>query len=396
MADPVPDPSLVPSTGVPDLDRALDSLYWGDNVVWELEEGAGIEPFYAAIVDTAAGYDLASFVVLEHDPDEIRARYPGLEVVDARKGTALDAPEPLLAEIRRRSHATHRDLVLFDSLEAMAARWGEDAALRFFTRTCPLLLEFGAIAYWALAPAEHPQATRREIEEVTQCVVAVGEGRLRVVKAEGRPAGMEGSVFRYRVREGRPELAAAPAAARLGAALRAVRINRGLSQSEIARLAGVSPSAVSQAERGQRGLSLETLLQLTGKLSITLDELLRGDVAPGYRLARRHEPHERAEGRVLPLLDNPAAGLRAYLVRVAPGDTVVPPAGHKGIELVAVASGLVQVLLASGRPVLRTGETLLAERTPIKGWRNLSESEAMVFWILRDETGAALPVRDRL
>ena len=23
-----------PSTGVPDLDEALDGLYWGDNVVW--------------------------------------------------------------------------------------------------------------------------------------------------------------------------------------------------------------------------------------------------------------------------------------------------------------------------------------------------------------------------
>jgi quercetin dioxygenase-like cupin family protein len=144
---------------------------------------------------------------------------------------------------------------------------------------------------------------------------------------------------------------------------------------------------VSQAERGQRGLSLETLLELSGKLNLTLDELLRGEVAPGYRLGRRHDPHERAEGRVLPLLDDPAAGIRAFVVRIPPGASASPPSGHKGTELVAVGSGLVQVSMGSGRSVLRSGETLLAERTGVTGWRNLSDREAMVFWILRDELG---------
>jgi transcriptional regulator with XRE-family HTH domain len=218
-------------------------------------------------------------------------------------------------------------------------------------------------------------------------VLAVGEDRLRVAKAEGRPATAEGNVLRYRVVEGVPELSAASAASRLGAALRAVRINRGLSQSEIARLAGVSPSAISQAERGQRGLSLETLLHLTGKLNITIDELLRGQVAPGYRLARRHDPHRRGEGRVLALFDDPGAGLRSYLVRLGPRASVSAPSAHKGVELVAVASGLVQVVLTSGRPVLRSGETLLAEQSGVQAWRNLGDTEAMAFWVLRDKSG---------
>ena len=94
------------------------------------------------------------------------------------------------------------DLVVFDSLEAMSERWGADTAQRFFTLSCPLLLELGAIAYWSLAPRAHSQAMRREIEGVTQCVVALQYGRLRVAKAEGRPPGIEGSVFRYRVEEG--------------------------------------------------------------------------------------------------------------------------------------------------------------------------------------------------
>lgn len=375
------------STGVRELDLALGGLFWGDNVVWELEEGTSAEPFYGAIAAHAASYHLAAYVTMTRSPEEVRAELPGLQAIDARAGSVLAQPAPLLTEIRTLCSPLERDLLLFDSLEAMARQWGVDTAQRFFTRCCPMLLEIGAVAYWSLTPSEHAAASRREVEEITQCVISIGDSRLRIVKAEGRPFGVQGSVFRYRAGGRQPVLEAAPAAARLGAALRAIRLQRHLSQSDLARLAGVSPSAVSQAERGQRGLSLETLLDLTARLGITLDELLRGEVTPGYRLARRHDPHRVADGKPLPLLDDPQAGLRAYLLRLPPGRTAELGFTHKGIELVAVATGLVQVVLASGRPVLRQGESLLAERSGISSCRNLSDREAMVFWILRDEAG---------
>ena len=64
--------------------------------------------------------------------------------------------------------------------------------------------------------------------------------------------------------------------------------------------------------------------------------------------------------------------------------TVEVPFAHKGTELVGVVSGLVQVLLSSGRPVLRRGETLLASRRGIDGWRNMGEGDAQCLWVLRD------------
>lgn len=373
------------STGIRELDLALGGLYWGDNVVWELEEGGSIEPFFQAIAALAPTYRFAAYVTLTRAPEEVREVLPELEVIDARPGSALAQPGPLLNEIRTVCVTAERGLLLLDPLEAMAQQWGADTAQRFFTRCCPMLLELGAIAYWSLAPGEYPPGLRREVEEVTQCVLALADGRLRIAKAEGRPFGVQGSVFRYQIANGHPTLEPAPAAARLGGALRAVRLQRHLSQSALARLAGVSPSAVSQAERGQRGLSLETLLDLTARLGITLDELLRGEVAPGYRLARRHDPHRKADGKPLALLDDPQTGLRAYLLRLPPRGVSELGFAHKGIELIAVASGLVQVVLATGRPVLRQGESLLAERSGITSCRNLSDHEAMVFWILRDE-----------
>ena len=145
------------------------------------------------------------------------------------------------------------------------------------------------------ATAPRSRRCGAEIAEVTQCVFALSEGRLRIAKAEARGPGVEGSVFRMRVEDGRPVLEAAPAAARLGTALRAVRTQRNLSQSDLARLLGISPSAVSQAERGRRGLSLETLLDACTKLDLTLDELLRGDVQP--RLPPRPPPRPAAARR---------------------------------------------------------------------------------------------------
>ena len=373
------------STGVATLDAALDGLYWGDNVVWETEGEAGIAPYYAAIYDERAAYDYAAYVVLDREPEEIHAAYPGLEVIDARATSPLGRPAPLLQAIYDRCDRVARSLLLFDPLDAMAARWGTDTARGFFVRCCPHLLEVGAIAYWTVGHGAPLARLRRDISEVTQCVFTLTDGRLRIAKAEARGPGVEGSVFRIRVDNGRPVLEAAPAAARVGTALRAVRMQRNLSQSDLARLLGISPSAVSQAERGRRGLSLETLLDVCTKLDITLDELLRGDVHPGYRLARRHDPRRRSDGRPLPLVDDRRAGLRAYLLTLPARGQATPHLTHKGVELVAVVSGLVQVLLESGRPVLRRGETLLAERTAVLGWRNLGDADATLFWILRDD-----------
>ncbi|MDP8909847.1 MAG: helix-turn-helix domain-containing protein, partial [Chloroflexota bacterium] len=360
--------------------------YWGDNVVWQVAGRVSAEPFFRAVVRRRRDYDHATYVTLDADPHDVAARFEGVDVLDARAGSPFARPGALLAEIEKRCRRFGQSLVLFEPLERMAEAWGGATASRFFTRCCPELLESGAIAYWSLTAAGSFRDLRRNVEDVTQCVFVLGDDRLRIAKAEGRRPGVEGSVFRVRVEDGLPVLTPAPVTARIGAALHALRVERQLTQSDLARLAGVTPSAISQAERGQRGLSLETLLALAGELNVTLDELLRGERESGYRLARRHEETRDGGARPMALLDDPRVGLRAYLVRVPPRATRAPHLTHKGPELVAVVRGLVQVVLATGRPVLRAGEALLAEQTGIVNWRNLGSTEATLFWVLRDET----------
>jgi transcriptional regulator with XRE-family HTH domain len=369
------------SSGVAPLDELLGGLFWGDNVVWEVARPAAGDPFYDAAA--AARYDVRIAIRLG-DSERPPA---GFEIIDARPGREHAQPAPLLRAIGVCCRRGERNLVLFPGLDAMAEQWGATVAEAFFVRCCPQLLGLGAVAYWTMPAGGAYPRLRRTVEEVTQCVFSVRDDRLRIAKAEGRPPGVEGTVFRLRIEHGRPQLTPAPIAARIGTALRAARLKRHLSQSDLARLVGVSPSSMSQAERGQSGLSLETLLELAGKLNMTLDELLRGELAAGYRLGRLRQPPRRGAStstQPIALLDDPEVGLRAYLIRIPARATVEPHLAHKGIELVAVASGLVQVLLATGRPVLRAGEALLAEDLPMTGWRNLSAGDAALFWILRD------------
>src|SRR6266849_5129428 len=373
-------------TGVAELDRALGGLYWGDNVVWVWEGGelSAQGLFYDAIARRREDFGRTGYVVASSDPAEVKARWPWIEILDARPGTPITSPRGLLGAVREFCvHARH-PLLLFDSLEPLSGRWGMRTASDFFGRCCPMLLDLGAIAYWSVPGASHYRTLHREIEQVTQCVIVVGEDRIRISKAEGRPPGVQGQLFRYVVQDGTLRLEPAQAVARVGAALRAYRLRRELSQSDLARLAGVSPSAISQVERGERGLSLETLLGLAGRLNITLDELLGGEVTPDYRIGRRRRLDDVSAGSVLPLLDDAEAGMRAYLVSMPRSATVEAPFTHKGAELVGVVSGLIQVLLSSGRPVLRRGETLLASRRGIDGWRNMGEGDAQCLWVLRD------------
>jgi transcriptional regulator with XRE-family HTH domain len=64
-------------------------------------------------------------------------------------------------------------------------------------------------------------------------------------------------------------------AARIGERLASLRADRGLRVTELARRAGVSPSLVSQIERGQSRPSVATLVALADSVGAPIDALFR-------------------------------------------------------------------------------------------------------------------------
>jgi transcriptional regulator with XRE-family HTH domain len=369
-------------SGLDDLDEILGGLLAGDNVVWVSNDPALCAHIEQLMLSAAPASEKAIYVsALATQAATRRSFGEDVIAVDARPGSRFS--EPILLEQTVYTAAKQgASRIVIDGLASFAQQWGTDRAIAFFKRLCPRLFDLGAIAYWRVPRAAVGNAGIEEIRKVTQCVFELDDKHLRVIKAEGHSALVQGRLFRVRIEEGTIQLHAERALGRLAEGLRRLRTERSLNQAELARLAEVSPSAISQVEAGQRGLSIDTLLTLTGELGIGLDELLENQERPEYLLARRNRGPALGDSRFL--LDDPSAGLRVYLVNLASGEKGAPPVRHKGAELVLVARGLVLVDLGSSSPAVRAGDAILAIKVPILSWRNLDPDPAVLFWILRD------------
>jgi transcriptional regulator with XRE-family HTH domain len=370
-------------SGVSDLDDLMDGLILGDNVVWVVDRTDILRRVEDAfLVEGVARGQPCSYVTASTDPARLRQRLgPAVSILDARARGAYGDPMVLERAIIEGSGGTPPGCVVVDSLDRFARRWGPGRAITFFSRVCPRLFDLGALAYWRVPRKDLSSSFIEQITQVTQCVLQVTDGHLRVVKAEGRQGSVQGRLLRVVLVDEGLHLEDERALGRVGRGLERLRQERNLTQTDLARLVNVTPSAISQAEAGRRGLSLDTLLVLCERLGIGLDDFLSTVPAAGYVLARR----ERASSAgTTALLDDPKAGLRAYLVRLGPEESATPPLQHKGTELVMVASGLVQVTIGPDTPVMRAGDAVLATRAGVSAWRNLLNEPALLFWVLRD------------
>jgi transcriptional regulator with XRE-family HTH domain len=369
-------------SGLDDLDKILGGLLAGDNVVWVSDDHSLCTLIERLMLSAAPSDERAVYVTALATEGEIRRTFgKELTVIDARSGSRFF--DPVLLEqtiVAAAKGGTSR--VVVDGLESFARQWGTDRAIGFFKRVCPRLFDLGAIAYWRVSRTSLGNAGIDEIAKVTQCVFELNRKHMHVIKAEGHPAMVQGRLFRVSTDENTIHLHTERALGRLAQGLRRIRAERSLNQAELARLAEVSPSAISQVEAGQRGLSLETLLNLTRELGMGLDELLENQERPEYVLARRNRGPELGDSRFL--LGDPSMGLRVYFVNLPARERGTPPVRHKGAELLLVARGLVLVDLGSSSPAVRAGDAILATKVPILSWHNLAPEPSVLFWILRD------------
>ncbi len=364
--------------GIPALDNLLSGIFWGDNVVFraahqDADTGAFIRAFA-----TAEGYSGAGVVMF----DSTRSMPDGTGEMIRIDASAPDVDALIQSVLAFGRELGAGGLIVFDDLADLVARFDEESARRFFLRVCPSLLRIGAVACWTLGCGVSDALTE-EIRRITQIVIRVEVEQIVITKAEARPLNAVGTVLSYYVEDGGiPSVEEISDASRLGAALGSMRAQRGLSQSQVARLAGVSPSAISQAERGQRGLSVSTLLRLATGLGMSLDELVVGQAEPGYRIRGRTAPHRGGASRIA-LVDGAEADYRLYEFRLDPGAHGSPPTHPRGTELVLLGQGLLMVTMTDGStPVIREGEALVAAGAGIADWHNLAEDQAIGFWLV--------------
>ena len=65
---------------------------------------------------------------------------------------------------------------------------------------------------------------------------------------------------------------------RLGERIREERLRRGLTQAQLAEAVDISNTYMGAIERGERCLTLDTLVRLVNRLSVTVDYLLADSV----------------------------------------------------------------------------------------------------------------------
>jgi transcriptional regulator with XRE-family HTH domain len=414
-----------PSTGIDPLDELLGGLRAGDNVVWQAADPADIEPFVHALLATARGTTPLAYLSLRLPPATVLDRFR--EVWDTQRFVLLDgwtgsphaAPDPArgagagsppLARVRRlkdpaEMEQVNRELAeieaelgpgaryVFDDLTSMQRLWGPEAALALFLRCCPRLYQQRTVAYWLVERDAHPPAFRSRLADITQVVLDLdpastgpGEQTLQVVKADGHPADVTGRSLRYVVGDdGEVEvLGSAPGTrAQIGQQVRAQRVAAGLSQAELARRIGVSPSALSQVERGRHGLSGETLTRLWAALGIPFGPAASPTSAP-YRLARRgaHQPLAPGAGLHGETVLQEPSGLAMHVLTFPGAGSGRRPFETKQRELLLILDGALELQLGQDTHTLQQGDAILLTAQPVTGWRNPAEEPARVLWLL--------------
>src|SRR5680860_25566 len=259
-------------TGTSSIDTLLGGLIPGDNVVWVGDSTAVWDAVEARFLEASANERPTLFVACT--ASDLRRELPaGVERFDASRASSRAWPGPLTDELEAYLLANPTCAVVVPGLVELAGRWGIAEAVAFFARICPTMLQTGALSYWWV-PASMGADVLDPVRQITQVMLEVRGEQLHVTKAESRPATVVGSVHDLHLASDELRLTWNPSAGRLARGLAAVRRDLGLSQAQVAQAAGVTPSAISQAESGARGLSVDTLITLADRLGIGLDRLV--------------------------------------------------------------------------------------------------------------------------
>lgn len=375
------DPRVLTS-GVAAFDALLDGIAIGDNLVLLVGDDTPIDWFVDAYVRAS---DHERLVVVDtsgrHETDSARAVLVWTDgSVGAAEGrAAFDRADELVGTDAR---------VVVDSLTDVAARWGNDEALDLFLVACPRLYRRRSIALWVLRRSGHDDRFLRRLRDVTQVVVAVDGTADRLVlaveKAAGRPPHVTGRTLEATLVDGQlvDVASGATSGARLGDTIRRLRTDRGVGQAELARRIGISPSALSQAERGVRGVSGETVLRLWEALGVPVDP--SGHVAVGYHIGRRTGEDATAlaagvTGRRLVSSPSSTAWEVTVDARARGRGPLFP---GKGTETVVLRDGVLDLELGKVTETLQAGDAIVLDAAVIDGWANPADRPATAVWTI--------------
>ena len=391
---------MEPTSGTALVDALIDGVRIGDNLVFQGDADAPLDLLVERFVASARGQ--VPVVVVNVAAPWRDAVPDGVTVLDwSPAGTGEpsslgDALEPgatfegALASLAAVDERVGTGAAfVFDRLTAVEALWGSDAMLELFLSACPRLYRRRSLAVWPVEAEQHRPTFLRRLAEITQVVVelAYDDDQLQVTarKADGRSSSVVGRSVHAEVVDGdlRSTGAATSTRERLGTVIRDRRLALGLQQVEVARRVGITPSALSQVERGVRGPSGDTLMRLWEVLGVPF-----GPPEPstqGYRVAHRggRDRIELQDGLSAERVVEGAATGELWLLGLAPnaaGDR--PPFSVKDPEIATVIRGVLDLTVNGRTETLHEGDALVSTDAAITAWANPSGSVTEVVWTI--------------
>jgi transcriptional regulator with XRE-family HTH domain/KaiC/GvpD/RAD55 family RecA-like ATPase len=422
------------ASGVSQLDNLLGGLHIGDNVVWYDNAGSLAPVFYLNFIKASQAED-KPIIYLNFDRSIKNlleqlgplADYTRLTVLDCFTFGKGEGAEVFLGfyetdasqkacriirvdEPRNLDHVTgafyglHKTMsgdvrFVFDSLTGMQQLWGgEEQILKFYSHSCPRLYELNTIAYWVVEKEAHSQRLRAHINKIAQVAIELslkrGKTSLTIVKAEKRNLESLNKPFNYWCKDLHVNFDAekrATSPIHLGARLRALRMKRALSQTELARLVGVTPSTISQVEGNQIYPSLPALIKMAEILSVEMTTFFQNENAThnpvtfssseAVEVPLPNLPKESITGKLITPIDSEHKA-EPYLLEIPPGKKLPSHFfSHKGEEIGYLLSGKLQLTLEKSVHTLKAGDLVyLASEMPLS-WKNMGHTPARLLWI---------------
>ncbi len=421
------------SSGIGELDLLLGGLLIGDNVVFYDDAGSLASVFCLNFLQ-ASQLQEKPFIYVSFDRSPrnlleklgVLAENPALTILDcftAGKGKNADIFRQFYRGQKNRwpcriiqvENPEHPDTVMehflnvhasmkedvrfvFESLTGMQELWaGEDQISRFYSHTCPRLYELNTIGYWIMEKNAHSKRLKASINQIAQVAIELslkrGKSSISVLKAENRDItalntphhywthGLNVSLSKEKQSSGRVDL---------GQRIREIRTRRGLSQTELAKLIGVTPSNISQVESNQIFPSLPALLKMAEILSIEMgsffsnsNEIQNKIIFSESESAEVHFPDlpkDSISARLLtPLGLEPK--IEPYLIEIHPRKSL--PSHffiHKGEEIGYVLSGKIQVKLGNSTHNARAGDIIYLTAEIPTQWKNPGANSARILW----------------
>jgi len=427
------------SSGIIVLDSLIDSLYAGDNIVWEVDAGTSYETFvHNFIKQSLADNQNVIYVNFNKSPQSIYQQifnysfnetnnppFPPLlkggeggllgenfillDCFTSGKGKNDRAflkfydhnPDSRVIKVDKPSDIAHFTNVLnsledrfpaskyiFDSLTGMQDLWGDEGnTYKFFTYMCPRLYDLGTVAYWILEKEAHSHTFKANLGHITQVVLELYKRKdklyIKALKLDGRSNREAFKPHQYEI-DGK-KISIKPIRKEttldIGTKLKELRTKLGISQKELAEKVDLTPSFISQLEHNQIIPSLPSFLQICNALGVNPSVLWEDSIANDESWLIRKEKissnllSEESGFRIFNIIKN---GKHSSNIAIIEPHTKVKKdfLVQQGKELIYVLKGSVSLVRKGKESILNEGDSVYFKEEHPSVWKNEGDEKA--------------------